>query len=1490
MKHLLKKISLRGSGLFSKKPEVKAATLRPPVIGDFQFASSFSYIETLDLISDGPIEGLVNKNGALLTTENLSQGVYINGTPVQVANDLKVLSQDNSFTNISVGGSKIFDTTAANFVRGFFSNWGENSSQGEVLLFHSNGIYGRQDDGVFRRQIQYYEYSHIFPQSLAGTVKSYYVSDAGNQALKSFAGFGVGARVYNNLTNAIVTADNANKVSIVFAVTPKVKRSTKGNYIEKSAAARVKVYHKYLEKVNKNFIKEILSIWDNISVYPEGHPMRTLINKKMIRVFGPDWTTRITSEARDRYFITQVFNRLDRDTTGGAVVILGDNFSIQSGKLIPEGQRDISLQAVDTNGDVLENKNKIVNLLIPELDSNGATTGNVKGAYFLMIDETEQESSEYYDQKIQVTEDANNYLKSIQKFQIFENTTDQLGSLFTTAGPKYNYSNILIEDRLGRPDQKPFTYFNEVYIDKLIDNRLYGAYKLSGDIQRIQPVTKSEDFRRASANYMFNQLDDDLDNLPDSEGSNDNNRKKTKTSTELRSFTDWNSTNSANNQDEEAVPVTHVVYNPNVDEVFVTLQVDSLFDTNEIDQDPGNDASVKAGDKIPAVVNFQIETGKILADGSEVNREVRRYRIAAVVEGSTLIDIGNPHAFGQYSDSNYLERIDGGSEVSLSKPFKLKRVRQSNEEEFGIENVAEKRYVRITKLSTETFSILVKKDISVYKVTEIIKANLTYPYSAIIGTKLDSRQFTNVPERKFDVRLKKIKVPSNYNPTFLNGAKRDKRYYDKVEDFNNASKSKKLVYDGDWNGTFVERWTDNPAWVIYDLLTNQRYGLGQHISESEVNKWELYKIGRFCDAVDNKGFFQGVPDGRGGLEPRFSCNILFNNNEKIFDAIQTISNIFRGKTFFRSSEVSFVDDRIKEPIALFNNINVKDGFFNYANLRRDQQFNTVEVGYLDRFEDFTPKIEVIEDAEDIRNRGVFKTRIEALGVTSKAMARRVGQHLNYKTVKENQRVAFNTGLEALLCQPGDLIIVEDELKSNKSNFGKILDVDIDNQYIRLSNSYNSSTMTGLLTVYVPTGDDSIDELSDVASSRRERLDKTFTISFDDVRPQVTGIPNLINYTGEYNFSGYTAGYSTSIVANHERDGFGSNFQPIYTQYPVYTGNSGRFIYHYNLDPDSSTGHISSHGNDTSGFWILASGNHSLTAPGQTLNAGYDFSTNTSGRHDHSLDDLNYFGMFVKNGTSYSVEPETGSKLFRDVTNTTVGILNSEIGIGSNPQIFTLSVTGAVGNVSNEIGSFVSGVDLPDYLQHLKLGSPYRFEIKDASDFLYKVESIQEEDPNNYLVSASKFDTGKYNLIENNISFEQKENTFAYQVQVQVGDTSYQTLSAPQNLVLTTGTNPNNSYYIQADWNQVSNNNGYNVIINKPNGSSFETGLVANDTSVRFEDISVIGKFTVGVKAIGSDGNTTNKYFDSDYTRKTEFYLYEDLTIASRPHITDFTFN
>ena len=1477
MKHLEKKINLRG-GLFGSKPKVKPATLRPPAIGDFQFASSFSYVESLDLISDGPIEGLVNKEGSLLDPQNLSQGVYLNGTPVQVSNNFKVLDADidSDFKKISSGGSEIFDTTAALASKSFF-NTIENERGGKGVFIHHASDYSN------KKPVQ-----RLYNVVQGLSTFRYLATSQFTSAIT-----GKGGLVTNGYLQIHVSSDVNNDIALVFASRP-IRSEKEGGVVNHRVVqfgetgfssvgevqnARSQALKTFADTNSRKLLSDLFDIWDDTTNYPEGHPMRVSIDRAMRINFGQNWQSQVSESSRELYFLKKIFGKLRSYDKGGAIVLFSDDFSIQSGRTITPSSVSIQPVSSTTSESPLATNNRVVNLLIPVLNSSGVTNGSVKGIYVVLTDDTESDDvvKSYKNKAIQVGESVMDFFKNLNGFKLFENPTDILDQNSTV---KYNYSNVLVEERLGESSQLPFRYFNEVFIDKNINERLYGPYRLNGEVQRlrVQSGDKPEDLKKDDADFMFYTSDTDGDLLPDSEGSNDNLRDGKGTAN--RSFTDWNSTNSANNLDEEAVSVTHVVYNPNVEEVFITLQVDALFDTNERDRNPESDKAIKAGDKIPAVVNFEVEVGLIKTDGTEVPKETRRYRMAAVIEGTTLIDIGNAHSTGQYSDFEYLQLVDGGSiENPVSEPFKLPPVKQVNTTD-SIESVSEKRYIRVTKLSTETFSILISKDVSLYKVTEILKCNLRYPYSAIIGTKLDSRQFSSIPERRFDARLKRVLIPSNYHPTRDDSLKTDKRYHDKKTELDSLSQNDKLVYDGDWNGTFVEGWTDNPAWIVFDLLTNPRYGFGQHISEDEVNKWELYKIGRFCDAVDDNGNFVGVPDGRGGLEPRFSCNILFNNNEKIYDAVQTISSLFRGKTFFRSAEVSFADERVKEPIALFNNVNVKDGLFNYANLRRDQQFNTVEVGYLDRFEDFVPKIEVVEDAEDIRNRGVFKNRIDALGVTSKAMARRIGQHLVYRTVKENQKVAFNTGLEALLCQPGDLIIVEDELKSNKTNFGKVLSVDSSSEYLRLSSPIDSSIQTGLLTVYIPTGDSTTQELSNLASNDGERIKDVFSITGDGA------IPGLGDYTGFYNFSGYLSAYSQSVCDSADDDEY------IFVDYPVYTGTENKKIYYHVDDLD---------GADPLGKWIFASG--TLLAHETDLNTTasknqYDFYSrivngSTDVERNYSLFTLNnnpHSKVYFYN-PSLSIGNINGKDIFSGVDNSTNGVSVSDITIGSNPQILTLQVTGLVGNVANEIGSYVSGVDLPDYLQHIKLGSPYRFEIKDASDFLYKIDSIKEDNPNDYLVSASKFDTGKYELIENNISFEPKENTFAYQVQTQVGDVTYDTLSSPQNLSLTTGLGTNaNTFFISGDWNQVTNNNGYNAILNYANGSVSESSITKNTNSVKFDNIGVIGKFTLNVKTIGDNTNNTSKFFDSDYSTITSFFLYDNLSVLDRPVVTNITFS
>jgi hypothetical protein len=341
-----------------------------------------------------------------------------------------------------------------------------------------------------------------------------------------------------------------------------------------------------------------------------------------------------------------------------------------------------------------------------------------------------------------------------------------------------------------------------------------------------------------------------------------------------------------------------------------------------------------------------------------------------------------------------------------------------------------RRYIKIIKKSHETLSPLISKKVSLQKVTEIIPQKFSYPFSAIVGTKIDSRAFSQIPVRTFHCKLKKVLIPSNY---FI--------YDENEEDVRYKKGSGEYrIYDEDWDGTFKLGWSNNPAWIMLDLLVNKRYGLGNYIESEQVDIWELYKISRWCDGVDDQGYYYGVSDLYGGVEPRHSFNALITDKFNVFDLINQVASVFRGHVYYLNSLITFDDDRIKPIIGEFNNLDVKDGIFSYTNHKKDDEYTAADVAYIDAKDNYKPKIEYVEDQDGIRQRGILKKQINAFGVTSKAQARRFGQYFLYQTSKENSNVTFTTDNRALLYRPGDLIRINDELMSSCKNYGKVLNI------------------------------------------------------------------------------------------------------------------------------------------------------------------------------------------------------------------------------------------------------------------------------------------------------------------------------------------------------------------------------------------------------------------------------------------------------------------
>lgn len=465
----------------------------------------------------------------------------------------------------------------------------------------------------------------------------------------------------------------------------------------------------------------------------------------------------------------------------------------------------------------------------------------------------------------------------------------------------------------------------------------------------------------------------------------------------------------------------HIIENESVDEVSVVFSIQQLYDQNIRGSD-------QMGNQLPAFLELAVIIG--LEGDEDINdpiyptlalqRNIITFTIEGLVQNGYRLKIGNG-----IIKSDSISNFENLKKLNLPKSINGKN-----------------RYIKVLRITPETFSSKRKIEVSVSSIEEHQNNFFSYPLTCFSRTSLDSRSYSKLPERTFDLRLKKVLVPSNYWPLETNGI--DKRLIENKYSYNND----KQIYYGDWDGTFRYDWTDNPAWILYDLLTNPIYGVGNSIDALEdINIWRLYEIGRYSDAVDDNGYFIGVDDGYGGLEPRFSCNLIINEESEAFDMINSIATIFRGNVFYAGSEIDFYYDKPKDPIALFSNKNVKDGNFSYSDSLKTTRYTVVEVPYIDRRDDYIQKVEYYEDEENINRYGYIKKTFQGIGITSRSQALRFAKYSLLSNKYESEKVNFIASEEAIFIEPGDIIRIDDKLKNIDSASNYIAHIDYENKYI-----------------------------------------------------------------------------------------------------------------------------------------------------------------------------------------------------------------------------------------------------------------------------------------------------------------------------------------------------------------------------------------------------------------------------------------------------------
>lgn len=325
--------------------------------------------------------------------------------------------------------------------------------------------------------------------------------------------------------------------------------------------------------------------------------------------------------------------------------------------------------------------------------------------------------------------------------------------------------------------------------------------------------------------------------------------------------------------------------------------------------------------------------------------------------------------------------------------------------------------IRVRRLTPNSTSEYVSDKMYIAAVTEVIDAKLRYPNTALLGLQYDAETFGNVAKVAMDTKGRLLKVPTNYNP---------------------ATRQ----YVGMWDGTFKEAYSNNPAWIYYDICTVDRYALGDRLTPLMVDKWSLYRLAQYCDEM--------VPDGLGGQEPRFTCNVYLQSAEGAFEILTKLAGVFRAITFWDGNSIICDADIPQDTYFTYTRANVIDGNFEYAGTRARDRHNIVKIAWDNPANHYKTEYEFVRDEKAIAEAGQVRIlEIEAWGCTSRGQAQRAGWWALKSEQLETRTVSFKVGLDGHIPQPGRVIDIADPLFAGRANGGRVSKISADRKSITL---------------------------------------------------------------------------------------------------------------------------------------------------------------------------------------------------------------------------------------------------------------------------------------------------------------------------------------------------------------------------------------------------------------------------------------------------------
>ncbi|ANQ00919.1 host specificity protein J [Escherichia coli] len=409
--------------------------------------------------------------------------------------------------------------------------------------------------------------------------------------------------------------------------------------------------------------------------------------------------------------------------------------------------------------------------------------------------------------------------------------------------------------------------------------------------------------------------------------------------------------------------------------------------------------------------------------------------------------------------------------------------------------------IRLRKITTDANSAKIGDTMTLQSFTEVIDAKLRYPNTALLYIEFDSSQFNgSIPQISCEPRGRVIRVPDNYDP-------------------------ETRTYSGTWTGAFKWAWTDNPAWIFYDLVVTDRFGLGNRLTAANIDKWTLYQVAQYCD--------QSVPDGKGGsgTEPRYTCNVYIQDRNDAYTVLRDFAAIFRGMTYWGDDQIVALADMPRDVDFTYTHANVVDGKFVYSSSTTKSRYTNALVSWSDPANGYADAMEPIFEQELVARYGFNQLEITAIGCTRQSEANRKGRW-GILTNNKDRVVTFDVGLDGNIPQPGYIIAVSDRNLSGRDLGGRLSAV---NGRVLKLDRVPSAKAGDRIMVNLPSG---ITQSRTIQSQSGEMV--TVTTSFSEL-PQAEAvwvIESYELYAQQYRVISVTDnndGTYTITGANHDPD-------------------------------------------------------------------------------------------------------------------------------------------------------------------------------------------------------------------------------------------------------------------------------------------------------------------------------------------------------------------